>query len=87
MLNGKKEKPDLAAQLQQNRGMLAQVAKTGEARRLAEMLKQSGPMEEAAQAAAQGDTAQLMGMVQKLMNDPEGAKLIQSINRQVEQSK
>ena len=32
-----------------------------------------------AQRAAQGDAAQLTGAIRQLMNDPEGAKLIQKM--------
>ena len=41
--------------------------------------KSTGDLESAAQRAAKGDTAQLTDAIRKLMQDPEGAKLIQKM--------
>ena len=44
------------------------------------MLSQSaGDLEAAAQRAASGDTAQLTDAIRHLMQDPEGARLIQKM--------
>ena len=44
------------------------------------LLSQSaGDLEAAADKAAKGDTAQLTDAIRKLMQDPEGAKLIQKM--------
>lgn len=51
---------------------LARLAQSGEARKLVSLLKQNGGVQEAAQAAANGDPGQLMQMMERLMNTREG---------------
>jgi len=70
----------------QDQAKLLKIAKSGEAQQLAAMLKQNGKVEEAAKAAAAGDTSQLMEMIQKLMKNPEGAQLIDRINQQAQET-
>ena len=44
------------------------------------MLSQStGDLESAAERAAKGDTAQLAGAIHRLMQDPEGSRLLQKM--------
>ena len=51
-----------------------------ETQKVFSMLSQStGDLEAAADRAARGDTAQLTDAIRKLMQDPEGAKLIQKM--------
>ena len=51
-----------------------------ETQKVFSMLSQSaGDLEAAANRAAKGDTAQLTDAIRKLMQDPEGAKLIQKM--------
>ena len=51
-----------------------------ETQKIFSMLSQSaGDLESAAQRAAKGDTAQLTDAIRHLMQDPEGAKLIQKM--------
>lgn len=51
-----------------------------ETQKVFSMLSQSaGDLEAAADRAAKGDTAQLTDAIRKLMQDPEGAKLIQKM--------
>lgn len=51
-----------------------------ETRRIFDLLSQStGDLESAAQRAAKGDTAPLTEAIRQLMNDPEGARLIQKM--------
>ena len=51
-----------------------------ETQKIFSMLSQSaGDLEVAADRAAKGDTAQLTDAIRKLMQDPEGAKLIQKM--------
>lgn len=50
------------------------------------MLKQSGGVQEAAQAAADGDPGQLMRMMDRLLNTREGAELVERISRQAKES-
>ena len=42
-----------------------------------------GDLQGAARAAMDGNTTQLMGMVQQVMNSPEGAKTIEDLNRHI----
>lgn len=51
-----------------------------ETQRIFSMLSQStGDLESAAERAAQGDSAQLASAIRHLMQDPEGARLIQKM--------
>ena len=51
-----------------------------ETQKVFSMLSQSaGDLEAAADRAAKGDTAQLTDAIRKLMQDPEGSKLIQKL--------
>ena len=47
---------------------LARLAQSGEARQLVSLLKQSGGVQEAARAAADGDPGQLMQMMDRPLN-------------------
>ena len=51
-----------------------------------ELLRQGGGIQGAAEAAVKGDTSQLVGMMQRLMNTPEGGELVERISRQARQS-
>ena len=51
-----------------------------ETQKVFDLLSQSaGDLEAAADRAARGDTAQLTDAIRKLMQDPEGARLIQKM--------
>lgn len=65
---------------------LARLAQSGEARKLVSLLKQSGGVQEAAQAAANGDPGQLMQMMERLMNTREGGELVERISQQARES-
>ena len=65
---------------------LARLAQSGEARQLVSLLKQSGGVQEAARAAADGDPGQLMQMMDRLLNTREGAELVERISRQAKES-
>ncbi len=65
---------------------LARLAQSGEARKLMSLLKQSGGVQEAAQAAANGDPGQLMQMMERLMNTREGGELVERISQQARES-
>ena len=56
------------------------------ARQLVSLLKQSGGVQEAARAAADGDPGQLMQMMDRLLNTREGAELVERISRQAKES-
>lgn len=69
-----------------NNGTVQQLLRSDDTKRMMELLGSQGNVNGAAKAAAAGDTAQLMGMMQRLMNDPEGAKLVERITRRAEES-
>lgn len=64
---------------------LARLASPG-GRQLVSLLKQSGGVQEAARAAADGDPGQLMQMMDRLLNTREGAELVERISRQAKES-
>lgn len=69
-----------AAQLLRDRGKLEQLRDAPETRQIFDLLSRStGDLEAAADRAAKGDTAQLTDAIRKLMQDPQGAKLIQKM--------
>ena len=66
-----------AAQLMGDKGKLEKLRDAPETQQIFSMLSRStGDLEAAADRAAKGDTAQLTDAIRKLMQDPEGAKLI-----------
>ena len=70
-----------------DREAIAQLAKSSDAQKLMELLqKQSGQVRQAAQAAAGGDPAQLMAMMDQLMHSREGAELVDRIGSQARQA-
>lgn len=75
-----------AAELVKNREAIAQLAKSSDAHRLMDLLKQGGGVQKAAAAAAAGDASQLMEMMNRLMNTEEGAQLVQRIGKQAKDS-
>ena len=72
---------------EKNRDAIARLAKSSDAQKLMELLQQqSGQVEQAAQAAAAGDPAQLMAMMDQLMHSREGAELVDRIDSQARQA-
>ena len=86
MQTGKKGESPLhtaaAAGLMKNREAISRLAQSGDARKLMELLRRQGGVQEAAQAAAGGDASQLMAMMNQLMNSKEGAALVERIGEQ-----
>lgn len=88
-----KNQPDLsnvlsapqAADLLKNKQAVESLMKSGEAKRLMELLNQNagGGLKGAAQSAMKGDTSQLMNLVEGLMKNPESAKLVEDLNKKV----
>lgn len=77
----------LAEQLKRNPAMLQSLMRSKDGQRLIQMLTQNdhgAGLQKAAQAASAGDTAQMIEMVQKIMQSPEGAALAEKINRAVQ---
>ena len=65
--------------LGKNREAIGKLAQSEEAHRLMELLERQGGVREAAAAAAGGDAAQLLAMMNRLMQTPEGAELVDKI--------
>lgn len=74
----------LADQLKRNPRMLQSVMQSGDGQKLMQMLSREGGLQQAAQAAAKGSPAQLTEMVNRLMQSPDGAALVERINRTVQ---
>ncbi|MCI8915382.1 MAG: hypothetical protein HFF26_01755 [Oscillospiraceae bacterium] len=69
-----------AAGLMKDPAKLEKLRDAPETQQIFRLLSQSaGDLEGAAQRAAQGDAAQLTRAIRQLMQDPEGAKLIQKM--------
>ena len=69
-----------ASRLMKDPGKLEKLRDAPETQQIFNLLSRStGDLESAAQRAAQGDTAQLAQAIRQLMQDPEGAKLIQKM--------
>ena len=70
-----------------NREAISRLAQSGDAQKLMALLnKQSGDVREAARAAAGGDPAQLMAIMDQLMHSREGAELVDRIGSQARQA-
>jgi len=89
MNNRSKEKMDQLgekARTIKDKGAIQQLLKSDDTRRMMDMLGSQNDVQDAAKAAAAGDPAQLMGMMQQLMNTKEGAALVERITKQARQS-
>ena len=75
-----------ASELVKHRDAISKLAQSGDAQRLMALLQQRGGVQEAAEAAAQGDASQLMNMVGQLMRTKEGAQLVERIGDQAKQA-
>ena len=76
-------KTDPTAALEHNRALLEQVIHSPDAQRLMELLNQNagGKLKTAAASAALGDTKDLLAMVRQVMQNQEGAKLVERLNQ------
>lgn len=72
-----------AANLLSDPKKLEQLRSAPETQQLFSMLRQNtgGDLEQAANHAAKGDAAPLISAIQKLMHDPEGAKLMEKMKQ------
>ena len=69
-----------ASRLMKDPSKLEKLRDAPETQKIFSMLSQrTGDLESAAQRAAKGDTAQLADAIRRLMQDPEGSKLIQKM--------
>ena len=75
-----------AGKLLQDKAAAASIQKAPQAQKLLSMLSKSvgGDLEGAADAAAKGDSAKLMGAMTKLLSDPEGRRLVEEISRTIQ---
>ena len=72
---------------EKNRDAITRLAKSSDAQKLMELLRQqNGQVQQAAQAAAAGDPGQLMAMMDQLMRSKEGAELVDRIDSQAKQA-
>ena len=69
-----------------NREAISRLARSGDAQKLMSLLRKEENMQGAAQAAAAGNPAELMGMLQKLMSTQEGTELIEKISQRARES-
>jgi hypothetical protein len=78
-------KSEQAAQLMKDSKKLERLRDAPETQRLFQLLSQNagGNLEQAAGQAASGDTTKLMDAIQRLMQDPEGQKLLQQMKRSI----
>lgn len=74
-----------ASKLMKDKQTLDAIQRAPETQKLLSMLSQNagGDLEGAANAAANGDAAKLMGAMSKLLSDPEGKKLVEQISKAV----
>ena len=75
-----------AAELLKNREAIAKLASSDEARQLIRLLEQKGGVQQAASAAAGGNTGSLSAMVEGLMRTEEGARLVRRIEERAKQA-
>ena len=74
----------LAEHLKRNPALLRQLAQSKDGQTLMRMLTQQdqgAALQKAAQSAARGDTADMVRMVTQLMQSPDGAALVERINK------
>jgi len=83
---GQKNELGRAAEQLKNKSAVQQLLRSEDTKRMMDMLNRQGEIQGAARAAAAGDPSQLMSMMQQLMHTQEGAKLVEKITRQAQQS-
>ena len=74
----------MAEHLKQNPAMLKNLMQSRDGQALMRMLTQQdqgAALQKAAQSAARGDTADMVRMVTQLMQSPDGAALVERINK------
>ena len=75
------------AEMMKNREAITRLAQSSDAQKLRDLLqRQSGGVQQAAQAAAAGDPSQLMSVMNQLMRSKEGAELMDRIGSQARQA-
>ena len=77
----------LAEQLKRNPALLRQLAQSKDGQTLMRMLTQQdqgASLQKAVQSAARGNPAELAQMVTKVMQSPDGAALVERINKAIQ---
>jgi hypothetical protein len=77
----------MAEHLKQNPAMLKNLMQSRDGQALMRMLTQQdqgASLQKAAQSAAKGDPAELARMVTKVMQSPDGAALVERINKAIQ---
>lgn len=77
----------LAEQLKNNPAILRSLMQSQDGQMLMKLLTQGDSgvkLQRAVQAASKGNTAEMVQMVNQLMQSPEGASLVERINRAVQ---
>ena len=71
--------------LQQNKALAEQLMRSNDGQKLLAMLTQDGgaKLQQAVNAAAKGNTADMVHMIAEVMQSEEGAKIVHSINDRV----
>lgn len=72
-----------AAKLLKDKAAVESLVKSPDTKALMEMLNQGGGLKAAAEAAMKGDASKLQGLLDRLMKDPGGAKVVERINKSV----
>lgn len=74
-----------AGKLLHDKTAVETIQKAPQTQKLLSILSESvgGDLEGAADAAAKGDAAKLMGAMTKLLNDPEGKRLVEEISKSI----
>lgn len=72
-----------AAKLLKDKAAVEHLVKSPDTQALMQMLNQGGGLKAAADAAMKGDASQLQGLLDQLMKDPSGAKVVERINKSV----
>lgn len=80
-LTGKK-----AAQLMKHPEALAQIAQLEQTQQIMALLRQSGDVQRAAEAAAAGEPAALVKMVEQLLQNKQGAQLVNQIGEEAKKA-
>ena len=77
----------MAEHLKQNPAMLKNLMQSRDGQMLMQMLTQGdrgAGLQRAVQSAAQGNTAEMVKMVNQIMKSPDGAALVERINRAIQ---
>lgn len=72
-----------AAALMKNKEAVQRVAQSAEAQTLLQMLDSGHGLQKAADQASQGDPKALFSLMQQVMKSPEGAQLLERINKNI----